>query len=36
VVTIKRSEFGMTTELGALGDEVYIVVGLEAAKKKSE
>src|SRR6188768_89225 len=26
VVTIKRSEFGMTTELGALGDEVYIVV----------
>lgn len=31
--TIKRSEFGMTTEIGALGDEVHIIVGLEAAKK---
>jgi polyisoprenoid-binding protein YceI len=33
-VTIKRSEFGMTTELGALGDDVHIIVGLEAAKPK--
>ena len=33
-VTIKRSEFGMTTELGALGDDVTIIVGLEAAKPK--
>lgn len=33
-VTIKRSDFGMTTEIGALGDEVHIIVGLEAAKKK--
>ena len=32
-VTIKRSEFGMTTELGALGDDVHIIVGLEAAKQ---
>ncbi len=32
-VTIKRSEFGLTTELGALGDDVQIIVGLEAAKK---
>ena len=31
--TIKRSEFGMTTEIGALGDDVHIIVGLEAAKK---
>lgn len=31
--TIKRSEFGMTTEIGALGDDVNIIVGLEAAKK---
>jgi polyisoprenoid-binding protein YceI len=34
VVTIKRSEFGMTTELGGLGDDVHIIVGLEAAKPK--
>ncbi len=33
-VTIKRSEFGMTTELGALGDDVHIIVGLEATKPK--
>ena len=33
-VTIKRSEFGMTTELGALGDDVHIIDGLEAAKPK--
>lgn len=33
-VTIKRSDFGMTTEIGALGDDVHIIVGLEAAKKK--
>jgi len=33
-VTIKRSEFGMTTELGGLGDDVFIIVGLEAAKPK--
>ncbi|MGI8979426.1 MAG: YceI family protein [Pirellulaceae bacterium] len=33
-VTIKRSEFGMTTELGGLGDDVHIIVGLEAAKPK--
>ena len=32
-VTIKRSEFDMTTELGALGDDVHIIVGLEAQKK---
>jgi|SRR5688500_18454375 len=32
--TIKRSEFGMTEELGALGDDVRIIVGLEAAKPK--
>lgn len=32
-VTIKRSEFDMKTELGALGDDVHIIVGLEAAKK---
>ena len=31
-VTIKRSEFNMKTELGALGDDVHIIVGLEAAK----
>ena len=30
--SIVRSEFGVSTELGALGDEVSIVVGLEAAK----
>jgi polyisoprenoid-binding protein YceI len=35
-VTIKRSEFGMTTALEALGDEVHIIVGLEAAKKNAE
>ena len=33
-VTIKRSEFGLTEELGALGDDVHIIVGLEAAKPK--
>ena len=32
-VTIKRSEFDMKTELGALGDDVHIIVGLEAEKK---
>ena len=35
-VTIKRSEFGMTAELGALGDDVHIIVGLEAAKEKAK
>lgn len=35
-VTIKRSEFGMKTELGALGDDVHIIVGLEAAKEKAK
>lgn len=32
-VTIKRSEFDMKTALEALGDDVHIIVGLEAAKK---
>lgn len=31
-VTIKRSEFGMKTALEGLGDDVQIIVGLEAAK----
>ena len=35
-VTIKRSEFDMKTELGALGDDVHIIVGLEAAKEKAK
>lgn len=35
-VTIKRSEFDMTTALEALGDDVHIIVGLEAAKKNAE
>ena len=35
-VTIKRSEFGMKTELGALGDDVHIIVGLEAAKETAK
>src|SRR5262249_41074029 len=29
---IKRSDFGMTTALPALGDEVHIIIGVEAAK----
>ena len=35
-LTIKRSEFGMKTELGALGDDVHIIVGLEAAKETAK
>lgn len=31
-VTIKRSEFDMKTALDALGDDVHIIVGLEATK----
>lgn len=30
---IKRSEFGMTTALDALGDEIQINIGVEATKK---
>jgi polyisoprenoid-binding protein YceI len=30
--SIKRSEFGMTTEPSALGDEIPITIGLEAAR----
>jgi polyisoprenoid-binding protein YceI len=32
-LSIKRSEFDMTTALDALGDEIPIVIGLEAAKQ---
>jgi polyisoprenoid-binding protein YceI len=32
-LSIKRSEFDMKTELGALGDDVYIDMGLEAVKQ---
>ena len=33
-VTIKRSDFGMVDKMpGALGDEVYVSIGLEGAKK---
>ena len=32
-VTIKRSDFDMKTALGSLGDDVQIIVGLEAAKE---
>jgi polyisoprenoid-binding protein YceI len=31
-LTIKRSDFDMKTELGALGDEIPIDIGVEAAK----
>jgi polyisoprenoid-binding protein YceI len=31
---IKRSEFGMTAGLPAVGDEVYIKIGVEAVKEK--
>ncbi len=30
---VKRSEFGMTTALPALGDEVHVNIGIEAAKE---
>jgi len=33
VLTIKRSDFGMTLALDMLGDEVHIIVGLEGAKQ---
>ena len=32
--TIKRSEFGMTTYLGPIGDDVKITIGVEAGLKK--
>ena len=31
--TIKRSDFGMTFELGEVGDEVTIILSLEGVKK---
>lgn len=31
-LVIKRSDYGMTTALPKLGDEVYITIGVEAAK----
>lgn len=31
---IKRSEFDMKTALGALGDDIHIILGIEAAKPK--
>ena len=31
-LSIVRSDFGVTTELGALGDEIPISIGIEAAK----
>ncbi len=33
VLTIKRSDFGMTFSLDSLGDEVYIVISLEGGKQ---
>jgi polyisoprenoid-binding protein YceI len=30
--SIKRSEFGVSAELGGLGDEIPISIGIEAAK----
>ncbi len=33
LLSIKRSEFDMKTDLGALGDDVYIDMGLEAVKQ---
>ena len=32
-VVVKRSEFGMKTALGSLGDAVQIEIGLEAVKQ---
>jgi polyisoprenoid-binding protein YceI len=33
-LTLKRSDFGMSKFTGMLGDEVFVSIGLEAAKKK--
>ena len=31
--TVRRSEFGMDVEPKALGDDISVIVGIEAAKK---